>query len=196
MEEKIDDERSAVKSKDSFKISPRRTYVHQSSTRSHRQESGYIDVFLTERFRRNTRHSGIMLLSQDTKIPEQSAKTCARRFWNQRWQKRFVLLSRVAIGSKPRPEVQALLPLEEPSWPIVCGRSGSGAESAGIFLIKQRTGVSCATTQFRPSSSLRSSTSKSDENGSGKKNQKKKNRHQRKEVDATKVSRGKLHGMK
>ena len=195
MEEKIDDERSAVKSKDSFKISPRRTYVHQSSTRSHRQESGYIDVFLTERFRRNTRHSGIILLSQDTKIPEQSAKTCARRFWNQRWQKRSVLLSRVAIGSKPRPEVQALLPLEEPSWPIVCDRSGSGAESAGIF-IKQRTGVSCATTQFRPSSSLRSSTSKSDENGSGKKNQKKKNRHQRKEVDATKVSRGKLHGMK
>ena len=64
------------------------------------------------------------------------------------------------------------------------------------FFIKQRTGVSCATTQFRPSSSLRSSTSKSDENGSGKKNLKKKNRHQRKELDATKVSRGKLHGMK
>ena len=106
-----------------------------------------------------------------------------------------VLLSRVAMGSKPRPEVRAQLPLEEPSWPIVGDRSGSGAESAGIFT-KQRTGVSCATTQFRPSSSLRSSTSKSDENGSGKKNQKKKNCHQRKEVDATKVSRGKLHGMK
>ena len=186
LKERIDDERSAVISKDSLQFSPRRTYVRQSSTRSHRQESKYIDVFPTQRFKRATRYLGIILLSQGTKIQEQSGEPVPGSFGTSKGKN----------AVKPRPEVQAPLPLEEPSCPIVCDRSGSGAESAGIF-IKQRTGVSCAATQFRPSSSLRSSTSKSDENGSGKKNLKKKNRRQRKEVDATKVSRGKLlHGTK
>ena len=54
----------------------------------------------------------------------------------------------------------------------------------------------CQTANGSVSCDPRSSISKTDENGSGKKNSKKKTRHQRKEVDATKASRGKLHGMK
>ena len=49
---------------------------------------------------------------------------------------------------------------------------------------KQRTGVSYVATQFRPSSSPRSPTSKLDQKGSRKHNQKKEKHHQRRKADA------------
>ena len=43
-------------------------YVHQSSTRSLRQESGYIDVFFTNRLRKASRDFCTILDSQEMKI--------------------------------------------------------------------------------------------------------------------------------
>ena len=76
--------------------------------------------------------------------------TCDRRIWNKQRQKNSVLLTRVAIGSEPRPKAQAVLPHEEPSWPIFCDWSGSSAEFAEILPEGEREcrvlRVSCATT--------------------------------------------------
>ena len=66
------------------------------------------------------------------------SSTCAMRISNKQRQKRSVLLSRFAIGSEPRPEVQALPPHEEPSWKIVCDGSGGSAEFAGILSDSER----------------------------------------------------------
>ena len=49
---------------------------------------------------------------------------------------------------------------------------------------RQRTGVSHVTTQFRPSSTPRSSTSKMDQKGSRKHNRKTETHHQRRKADA------------
>ena len=77
---------------------------------------------------------------------------CATRFWNKQRLKNSVFLTRVAIGSKPRSEVQTLPPFEEPSWPF-CDSSIWKRRRNRLVSVKQRTGVYCAATQFRPSSS-------------------------------------------
>ena len=69
------------------------------------------------------------------------------------------------------------------------------AQNSLDFLTKQRTGVFCATTQFRPSSSRRSSTSKKEQKGSEKKNIKRSNCLPSKRVDTTTDSRGKPLGI-
>ena len=106
-------------SRDSIQFSPKRTNVHQSSTRSLRQESGYIDVFLTEIEKGNAPflcHIGFSRYEHSVTL----GGLVPGGFGTSEGRKNSVLLTRVAIGSKLRPEVQALRPLEEPSRPIVC----------------------------------------------------------------------------
>ena len=121
------------------------------------------------------------------------SSTCAMRISNKQRQKRSVLLSRFAIGSEPRPEVQAFTStwrtiMKDCLWWIWKQRRIRWDS------IRQRTGVSCATTQFRPSSSQRSSTSKTDQKGSEKKNIKRSKCLPRKRADTTTDSRGKPPG--
>ena len=182
----ITDDRSAIVSKDSYQFSTRRTCVHQSSSRSLRRESGSFDVVSQKIEKGYVRIIAVSYWILKTWRFMKIWRTCDRRIWNT--QRQESILTRVAIGSEPRHDVQALPPLEKPSWPIVCGWSGSSAECAGI-LSGQRTGVSCATTQFRPSSSQRSSTSKTDQKGPKKKKIKRRNRLPSKIVDTTTDSR-------
>ena len=134
--------------------------------------------FLTHRLRKATNHFCTVLGFQETKIQS-----------NQEDLYQEVLEWAKAVDPKSRPEVQAVLPFEEPSWSNVCDWTGIGANIA--WLPKQRTVVSYVTTQLWPSSSPRSFTLKMWQKGSCKHKQKKEKHYQRRKVDAIIVRRGK-----
>ena len=84
-------------------FSPKRTYVHQSSTRSPRQESRKIGVFS-----KNESTISVSYWILEKRRFNNIWRTCDRRYWNKRKQGISVRLTSVAIGSMLRPEAQAL----------------------------------------------------------------------------------------
>ena len=118
---------------------------------------------------------------------EESFRACPGRIRNKQRQQISVPVTDVAIGSKPRPEVQALPPRE-------------GHHRDRLFVINLEAAQNSldfhqtATTELRPSLSRRSSTSKTDQKGSEKKNIKRSNRLPRNRVDTSMDSRAKPPG--
>ena len=118
-----------------------------------------------KRLRKATHHFSTILGFQEMKIQFFFKKTCTRRFWNEQRQESSVLLTRVASGSELRPEVKPYFRLKNhlDFWK---------RRKIRLNVAKRWTKVSYVTTLFRPSSSPRSSTSKMDQKGSWRHNQK------------------------
>ena len=95
---------------------PRRTFIHQSSTRSLRQESGYIDVFFQEKDWEGPRTIFVPYWILKEWRFNKTRRPCASRFWNEQRRESSVRLTSVATGSESRAEVQAVPPREETSW--------------------------------------------------------------------------------
>ena len=176
---------------ESYPFSMGRTYVRQSSAMSLRRECVHVDVFTQQdRERRCIIAASYWIL----------------RTW--RFHKKFRRLVpwgfRISKGRKAMyfSVVSPLDPNTDPkykhylTWRTImtdCLRWIWKQRRIRWDSIRQRTGVSCATTQFRPSSSQRSSTSKTDQKGSEKKNIKRSNcLHEEKESIRPRTAEGNL----
>ena len=139
--------------------------------------------FLTQRLRKATHHFCTKVGCQYVEIHFFKRRTCTRRFWTDQRQESKVLLTRVTTGSESRPEVQAVLPLEE-NIMIDCLWLIWKRRKIRLNATKQRTVVSYVMTQFRPSSLPRSSTSKMEQKVSWKHHREKEKHHQKKKKKA------------
>ena len=161
-------------------FSRRRTNVYQRSTRSLRRESGYIDASSQtdwERIRiiavsywnlKIRRFNNLEDLCQEDLEYNQGRKRCTSHECRHR--------TRIPTRSTS-PTLTWTNIMTDCLWLIWKQRR------IRWYSIRQRTGVSCATTQFRPSFSQRSSIPKTDQKGSEKKNMKRSSRLPRKRVD-------------
>ena len=114
---------------------PRRTYVHQRSTRSLWNNAGYIDVF--------SQKDGEMIriiavscwILKTWRFKNQLEGLVPGWFGTSKGRKAVYLslVSPLDANPDPKKKPQALPPHEVQSWPVVCDRSGRSALFAGIL---------------------------------------------------------------
>ena len=89
---------------DNFRREPMFIRVRQGHTGKNLDISTFSHAKIETRIRTISVSYRILKIRRFCKI----WRTCDRRFWNKQKQKSSVFLTCVAVGSKPRPEVQAL----------------------------------------------------------------------------------------